>query len=447
MSLTSNLPRECPFLGEEQGSLIDRCWGFCVNGEFDEFERLFEQARVDRGLAPRELAALYFIRGGYKVHFCDVTLLQDFQEADRLLTEPLRLSTNYEYLGPDPMLLRRIRPHASSLYEYRVAVERSTKILGRIVDSPGIRMIGPIITSEIYYMLGKVENAVALATPIFYAAETRRIYHMAAYSAFVMLRCAVVQGNQEWFMGIWNSLNQMFKPRPEYQELYGLVTGWVNAVTGYLGKTPRYTVLPNGLEIPNIDARTAYRMEQKRINQIGEMPDPVPSGENPLIPLHDAETHLYHAMMMFKHCEPDEAVRHFRLAHAITRENRIYMPYVEYGEQIIPLLRHAMKCGVISRPNMDKLIAMCEDYEKTLRLIRGGADEFEELGLPEGLFTKAELRVLRFLCEGKSTAEIAGTLDVQPGTVTELSRRVFRKMHVQGKKEAVEKAARKQYFT
>lgn len=438
-------PPEAPFADMQVGPATSEGWNILRENGYGAFEVFFRSRQGS--LENKDLGALYFLRGILKQYQCDPTTLEDLEKAEALLPEPILLSPDFlSCLGGTPNLLRRIRPRPSSLFKHRVAVEKSGPILERLTQNPLCRMICSVMVAEIFYMNGKISQAVSIASPIYSAAEEKRHLPLRCYAGFVLMRCAVIMGDAVWFREILDSAMNPARPSSQLREVIKQIFGWINGTTGYLGIAPRYTALPNGIEIPNIDARVAYRRELNMGNQISTMPDPTSAADNLPIELADVYTHLFHAMMFYKHCEPDEAVRHFAMAGAITLNNRIYMPFAEYGDQIVPLLRYAMKEGAISRFQMNKLEALAMAYEKGLRATRDEVADYERTGMPEGLFTQAEAAVLRLICEGKDNEEIAATLGNRPNTVSELARRVFRKMHVDNRKEAIDKATHKRYF-
>lgn len=437
------LPK-APFIDLRADSRMKEGWDVLSKKGYDGFEAFFlaEKERASK----RDLGLLYFLRGCLKQDRCDPTLLTDFECAEALLQEPIRLAPDFmQYFTRNPRLLHYIRPNSSALFKHRVAVEKSGPVLDRLTQNPMCGMICSVVVGEIFYLNGKIPQAIASATPAYVFANENKLPLPQCYAGFLLMRCAIMTGNAEWFRQMLDSVTKVLKMTPLLRETRKRLLDWINATTGYLGMAPRYTALPNGIEILNIDARVAYRRSIDMKNKIASMHDPT-AGKNQPVKLADVYTHLFHAMMFFKHCEPDEAVRHFVKADAITRENRIYMPFAEYGDQIIPLIRHAMKKGAIARPHMHKLIITAETFEKGLRAIREDAAHYEQTGMPDDLFTQAEQIILYLMCIGKNNEEIAAMLGNRPNTVSELARRVFRKMQVDNRKEAIDKATHKKYF-
>ena len=440
------LPREVPIANLRTDSRVHEGWDILREQRYGDFDVFLRSAQS--GLSRDDLGVLCFIRGVLKTFLCDPTILEDFQNAERFLSEPIQFTPNsIQCLGSDPTLLRRIRPKTSSLFKFRNSVEKAGPVLDRLTRNPLRRMICSVIVAETFYLNGKIPQAISLAAPVFSFANENEHPLLLCYAGFVLIRCAIVTGDAVWFRHLLDTISRATKSAPMLQEMSGRIAGWLNAATGYLGVAPRYTVLPSGIEIPNIDARVAYRMDMGMGDQIAIMPNPISADENLPIALADVYTHLFHAMMFYKHREPEEAVRRFAMADAITRENRIYMPFAEYGDQIVPLLRYAMKKDAISRLHMNKLLTLAQTYEKGLRAIREDVADYEQTGILAGLLTKSEQAVLRLMCEGRNNEEIAATLGNRPNTVSELARRVFRKMRVENRKEAVDRAIHKKYFS
>lgn len=435
-------------IGETDDSIVREGWRILLSDGVHAFNSYLKS--VKGSLSPTGVGVMYFTRAEYKLITCDPGVHYDIEQAVKSLPKPLELSNRFGiWMGDDPSLVRLIRPKLSSLTNYRKSLRKSQAPIQHVAKNPSMHLYPQVAAAETYYMQGDIEKALEIIAPVYENAETNNLPVAIIYAGFVLLRCAVYRGDVETFHRVLDKITATAKTRRHMYGVLRLINGWIDATTGYMGKTPRYTMLPTGVQIPNHDARVARRRDFKIKNQIvwGIMPESLADKE--LVPIFEVSTLVYHAMMFSKYNEEEEAARLFMCAFNLTRENHIFSPYFEYGEQIVPLLQDVLGRYPELRWQKLKLIEAAKAYEVGLLRIRkgkGNGNGMKRVGLPDGVFTPMELTIFRMICDGKSNAEIIEGLKKSRSSVARHIQHIVEKMGLKTKDEAIEKARNQGYF-
>ena len=125
----------------------------------------------------------------------------------------------------------------------------------------------------------------------------------------------------------------------------------------------------------------------------------------------------------------DQAAAHLRQALAIALPDRVYLPFAEHAQTILPLLE-SLQTDDDSR--MAECLALCR------RWLAGTATVQRTLFAGSQPLTPRESEVARLAKERMSVDEMAASLRISPNTVKTLLRGVYRKLGVKGKAQLKE---------
>lgn len=120
-----------------------------------------------------------------------------------------------------------------------------------------------------------------------------------------------------------------------------------------------------------------------------------------------------------------EAAVHLRGALAIALPDRVYMPFAEHGDALLPLLEQVQMPPEYK--GMEELTAFCARYARGVKAIRASLDK------GNSLLTPREKEVAMLARERLSSREIAAELFVSANTAKTLLKSVYRKLGVNSK--------------
>ncbi|MDA8233700.1 MAG: LuxR C-terminal-related transcriptional regulator [Clostridia bacterium] len=159
-------------------------------------------------------------------------------------------------------------------------------------------------------------------------------------------------------------------------------------------------------------------------------------------------THLITALADFHLYGPEKAVASLNVAFAITEADRLTMPYLEYGEYLLPVFKafeknHDNLDVAFSGKWLEDIIKKMKKYQNAISRFRAGfnAVNYERItgGKGKVRLTKRETEILRLIVEGFSGEEIAKRLYVTPINVRVITSKIYTKLGVSSRVEAVKK--------
>ena len=112
------------------------------------------------------------------------------------------------------------------------------------------------------------------------------------------------------------------------------------------------------------------------------------------------------------------------------RADGIVLPFAEHADFVMPMLYELKASNAIEASYLDKVIALCERYRKTIKQIPS-----EDITL-----TEREKQVLQYLSRGLTQREIANELYVSVSTAKKHMENIYRKLNVNNKISALQRA-------
>ena len=410
--------------------------------DYLSFLKLVDQA--PETLAGEILGELYFMRAQIKLFYSDETLLEDLKMAGKLLPNGnKRPSMGTRFRTDTPNLFTIFYPEGGSLSRFKLSLHKSLPLLQKFGGDVAVRL-AKLCEAEIIYFTGNFEKALAIAEPVCREATKDSAHYVSIMGGFILVRCYIALGDAEKLEAAMAQLIRYSKilSRPDYRELYAKIMGWVNCTTGWMGETPRYHITPSGVRLSVLSDRILVMNE--KINAHGIFESALYRAAKHTYPeavsMKDLYARIYEAMVQFNLGKKEQAAAIFYEVYMLTQKNRVIMPFVEYGAQILPLLQYSLSrkdSARFARRWSDKLNQMATQYEAALLVIRGESDL--EKTITERL-TGLEMKVLRLMVDELTIAEISESIGLPVQTIKEQFRAIYHKMHVHNRSEAIAKA-------
>jgi LuxR family maltose regulon positive regulatory protein len=136
----------------------------------------------------------------------------------------------------------------------------------------------------------------------------------------------------------------------------------------------------------------------------------------------------------FEATDPEEALSYLADALAIAAPEGIIRPVVEFGPQLVPLLRNAILRGI--EPDFARKVVSVIEAEERQRKIRNG----EIPVATASILSERELEVLRLIAEGLTNRQIAEKLFISLPTVKIHVRHILDKLDALGRTQAIARA-------
>ncbi|EGW36041.1 LuxR C-terminal-related transcriptional regulator [Desulfosporosinus sp. OT] len=135
-------------------------------------------------------------------------------------------------------------------------------------------------------------------------------------------------------------------------------------------------------------------------------------------------TYIYHAAANYKISRQNEALDTLKKALDIAMPDKVYMPFVENCDYILPLLEELQPQGSY-REGIARILELFEPYKKAVGHIR---KEYFEEGKP--VLTKREMEIANLAAEGLSNKEIGERLYISQNTVKTQLKSIFEKLGI-----------------
>ncbi len=158
-------------------------------------------------------------------------------------------------------------------------------------------------------------------------------------------------------------------------------------------------------------------------------------------------THIVSALTSFYLYGLERAVPFINSAFAITEPDRLIMPYLEYGEYLLPVFKKlAPKYDSLdlafSKKWLDDIVKLIKEHQKSVARFRTGfmAAHPKQTATLNIRLTKREAEILNLIAEGLSGEEISRRLYVTPINIRVITSKIYNKLGVNSRVEAVRKA-------
>lgn len=158
-------------------------------------------------------------------------------------------------------------------------------------------------------------------------------------------------------------------------------------------------------------------------------------------------TNIVSALASYHLYGMEKAVPLINSVFAITDSDRLIMPYLEYGEYLLPVFKELVKTYdsfevAFSRKWLDDIIKRMREYQNAIYKFRAGFDAAhpEQTATGKVRLTKREAEILSLIAEGFSGEEISKKLYVTPINIRVITSKVYNKLGVSSRVEAVRAA-------
>ena len=143
----------------------------------------------------------------------------------------------------------------------------------------------------------------------------------------------------------------------------------------------------------------------------------------------------------------EKAIPHLNSAFEITDADRIIVPYLEYGEYLLPVFQELKKDYkdfdvAFSSKWLEDIIKQMKEYQKAVSKFRAGFNAAHpEIVVSAKLrLTKREAEILSLIVDGLSGEEIAKRLYVTPINIRVMTSKIYSKLGVNSRVDAVRAA-------
>lgn len=325
-----------------------------------------------------DLAMALLSRAQMKLLTTDSTIYSDLRQASRLLPDGLKDNTDsllseFTFHSPNGFFIISRRPGA--LPEYLNALEGSQDMIGQFFGENG-SLIASQLESEILYHMGNFRGALRIAQGLASNLEKKGRYDSVMLAQHVLLRCHLAVGDIKNVNKTMLYMINFTKATLGSLEnnIYQSIRSWFNITTGWSGETQRYYTTPDHEVYPVLADRAQalqHGIAQPRSTEI-PLTQYASAVQDDVYELRTLYSDIYDMLLAFKYKSPDNSLPLFDPIYRATFENRLIMPFAEYGEQIIPFLEYisSQKSGCYNMEWISRLIHVSASYEQGLKKLR-----------------------------------------------------------------------------
>ncbi len=322
------------------------------------------------------LGRVYLSLAQVKLCITDETLLDDCLHAKALLPEGYREQPYFQQMEPhDANTILLFPQKAGYFIRFLSALAQAQDIFEQFLGEYG-KFSCLQAKHEILYFTGRIdEDAVAAVNVMNTRFKELGDLTRAVYTSYLLVRgCIklgrVVDARQATLdMARWALDN----PDAPCGYMYKGVRSWINLTTGWGGDAPRFYTTPDGSVYPMLDERNSAMQQGVAENGPTEKPFVAMARQiSPeIVTLRWYYAEIYRAVVYFKYDDLKNAQATFQRLYPAAHGNRVNMPFVEYGAQIVPFLDYLLKSGgQYDQMWLAQLRDMALDYEEKLNALR-----------------------------------------------------------------------------
>lgn len=352
---------------------VARMREYAAHFQIEEFFALGGQ--LLSSLEGSDLGEVYSLLAQAKLFLCDATLEEDLQNADRLHPDASPTSPFFaDCATTSPNTFFLIPLGDKAFTRFAGALRAAQPLFQKHCGDIGYRM-NRQIESEIRYYWGQLDEAIALAEPLYYAAIEQEDLTMAIHAGYTLIRCYLAKG--ETIFPIISRIIEWARAYPgtHYAAMYEVIRQWANATTGWSGDTPRYHTTPMGTIMPVLDDRVDAIVQGIGEPASSEKPfDEFLRGQGTShLNMRGFYVEIFNAMTRYKFSTRAMAEEAFYASYQISLETGLIMPFVEYGLQIVPLLEYILDEDLLYKYDegwVRRIIDYATRYEENLQWFR-----------------------------------------------------------------------------
>ena len=351
---------------------IQTLFQYAADYRFCEFDMLFSQMEAD--LPPDAFFEAYLLRAQIKLYTTDLTLLADLRKAEAIGGTPRFPLLKSKWKGDSPNRFIAFPSAPGALKAFLDSLPQIQDKLSLWYGAQG-HIAARQIEYEIYYFMGKTEKARALAAEQ-YTSEAKN-NEDAIWALITQYRCNLALAAPQKAEENMFDIIRYAKAYPECVDIYKTFRAWVNLTTGWNGDSLRFYEDEEGQKQPIFkDRLEGIKMGIARTT----------SSETPFVAyaehsytgalmLRQIYMMVFHAMywLSMNDCKLGES--YFIKTYEIVQASGIVMPFIESGEQVMPLLNYVKEKAISCPPDwLEDMTARVMQYEECLRLYRSESD-------------------------------------------------------------------------
>ena len=351
------------------GKSLESLFQYASAYKFDSFAESFREMRPR--FSAQELLDACLMQVQIKLFAADETLLGDLEQVARMEGAPRFHCLKDRWLPDSPNRFVVFPKTPGALQDFMQLLPKAEEELKRRFGAPGAAMAHQI-WGEILYFTGSFEESLHLAREA--DSLDQRQGADAVLSQYVQFRCNLALGLHEEAEQCMLEMIRTAKACPECVGPYEVIRDWANLTTGWSGDTPRFFEdAPRGEMLPVLEDR--LEAIRKGISHLS--PSEEPFAEFARRSDHEACTmrqyymDIFHAIFWFQAGDFARAESLFSSVYRISLDSGLVMPFAEYGEQVVPLLRYIGGRGAdYSQDWIAAILTLAERYEESLRVYR-----------------------------------------------------------------------------
>lgn len=331
-----------------------------------EFKKLSDEILLDGSVGC--LVDVYLLRAQVKLFAADETMLDDLNAAFKLGVTPKAGCIFSSWLPQDPNSFVVFSKEKGTLGRFLEALPKAGDLLSHWYGEDG-HLMASQIQSEILYFTAKLDEAAAIARK-----QRERVGSSAAamMASYVLFRCYLAMGetkNAQAAMLDIIKLSGDNASSASCPQMYRTIRDWANITTGWSGDTPRYHETPDGSVLPVLEDRTAAI--QKGIAKLGPTEKPffeyAALCSDSIYTVRNLYMDIFYTLYDYRAGQLEQMGSYFRRVYEISRNSGIIMPLVEYGMQIVPLLKHILtEDKEYEGKWLHETITLAEKYEQSI---------------------------------------------------------------------------------
>ena len=349
-------------MGESRG--LETLFQYAREYRFNDFAELLQELEANRPTA--DYWEAYLMRAQIKLYATDATVGDDLEMIAR-------------FSGPPKFpLLGGLWP-CDAPNRFIVFSKTPGALRGFLQNLPGVRRQlsrwygerGDIavrqVQGDIHYFLGEIQSALDLAEEQHRAGLKSNTDALLNQS--LRFRCHLAMRAPRKAEECMLDMIRLSRANPECLAPYQALRGWANLTTNWNGDSPRFYDDPSGRRMPVLEDRLAgIRMGCAQTTPL-EAPfvEYAERGDENAYAVRQYYMDLFHAMYWFQAGDRPQTERYFRKVYQVSLDTGFFMPLVECGEQITPLLRYVKDSGWGCSPEwLDEVADRAGEYEKSL---------------------------------------------------------------------------------
>ncbi|MCD7948208.1 MAG: hypothetical protein LUG13_07960 [Oscillospiraceae bacterium] len=358
----------------QEDATLQQLRAYALSYRVDEYFRLANQLLSTT--SGETLGRVYLSMAQVKLCITDDTLLDDCLHADALLPEGYREPPYFQQMEPqDANTVLLFQPNEGYFTRFLSVLEQAQVIFEKYLGEYG-KFACLQAKHEILYFTGTI-NEVAVAAEDVMNTRFKELGDLtrAVYTSYLLVRIYIQLGRAAEARQVTLDMANWALDHPDApcNYMYQRVRSWINLTTGWGGDAPRFYTTPDGSVYPMLDERNSAM--QQGVAEYGPTEKPFIAMARQIFPeivtMRWYYAEIYRAVVYFKYDDLESAQAAFRRLYPAAHGNKVNIPFVEYGAQIVPFLDYLLKSGEPYDPVwLTQLRDMALDYEEKLNELR-----------------------------------------------------------------------------